>query len=122
MNKPGPLDEDEWDHVRSHPVAGERILSPIVRLSEVTKIVRHHHERFDGRGYPDRLAGTDIPEASRILCIADAYDAMTSNRPYRRALDPARAAKEIRAMPETVRPQWTVFLDLLRRGHWIGVR
>ena len=118
LNKPGPLDEDEWDHVRSHPVAGERILSPIVKLSEVTRIVRHHHERFDGRGYPDSLGSTDIPEGARILSIADAYDAMTSNRPYRRALDPRLAAKEIRANAgKQFDPVWAeLFLDLFETG------
>lgn len=118
LNKPGPLNEDEWHHVRTHPEAGERILSPIVKLSAVTRIVRHHHERFDGTGYPDGLAGTDIPEGSRILSIADAYDAMTSNRPYREALDPVLAAKEIRANAgKQFDPQWTeLFLDLFETG------
>ncbi len=95
LNKPEPLEEHERNHIREHPVAGAHILSPVMKLSGVIAAVQHHHERFDGEGYPDRLAGSDIPEKARALAIADAYDAMTSSRPYRRALDPELAAKEI---------------------------
>jgi len=118
LNKPGPLEDDEWAHVRTHPVAGERILSPIVRLSSVIHAIRHHHERFDGAGYPDNLTGNNIPEGARILAIADAYDAMTSNRPYRRAFDPARAAKEISSNAgKQFDPKWVkLFLELFETG------
>ena len=80
LNKPGALEDDEWAHVQTHPIVGERILSPIVRLSNVIDAIRHHHERFDGKGYPDSLTGDSIPEWARVIAIADAYDAMTSNR------------------------------------------
>ncbi len=116
--KPGSLEDVEWVHIRTHPVVGERILSPIVRLSRVIDAIRHHHERFDGTGYPDNLTGNNIPEGARILAIADAYDAMTSNRPYRRAFDPARAAKEIKAQAgQQFDPKWAqLFLDLFETG------
>jgi len=118
LNKPGSLEDDEWVHIRTHPVVGERILSPIVRLSRVIDAIRHHHERFDGTGYPDNLTGNNIPEGARILAIADAYDAMTSNRPYRRALEPARAAREISDNAgKQFDPKWTrLFLELFETG------
>jgi response regulator RpfG family c-di-GMP phosphodiesterase len=86
LNKPGKLSASEWELIQQHPVLAERILCPIEELSEVIKIVRHHHERFDGSGYPDGLAGGDIPLGARILSVADAYDALTSKRSYRDAL------------------------------------
>lgn len=118
LNKPGPLEDEEWDHVKMHPVVGERILSPIIELSGLTKIVRHHHERFDETGYPDGLVGADIPEGARILGIADAYDAMTSDRPYRRALEPEQAIEEITAKAgEQFDPKWAkVFVELFKTG------
>jgi len=86
LNKPGKLDDEEWRAIQNHPVVAERILCPIEELTAVISIVRHHHERFDGNGYPDGLAGGDIPLGARILTVADAYDALTSRRPYRDAL------------------------------------
>jgi putative two-component system response regulator len=86
LNKPGKLTAGEWDLIQQHPVLAERILCPIEELSDVIKIVRHHHERFDGSGYPDGLKGGAIPLGARILSVADAYDALTSKRPYRDAL------------------------------------
>lgn len=74
--------------MEKHPVIGERILENIDDYEEIARIVRHHHERTDGNGYPDRLAGDDIPLVSRIIAVADAYDAMTSDRPYRDAMPP----------------------------------
>ncbi|HHY93545.1 MAG TPA: HD-GYP domain-containing protein, partial [Firmicutes bacterium] len=96
LNKPGKLTEDEMSHIREHPVIGERIVASLRYLDSVARIVRHHHERFDGTGYPDRLAGDQTPLASRIIAIADAYDAMTSSRPYRGPMDPEQAAVNIR--------------------------
>lgn len=93
LNKPGKLDADEWRCVQEHPVLGERILRPIEELADVTKIVRHHHEHFDGSGYPDGLAGGEIPLGARILSVADAYDALTSKRPYRDALSREESVK-----------------------------
>jgi putative two-component system response regulator len=83
LNKPGRLDPDEWELVKQHPVFAARILEPIEELGAVIEMVRHHHEHFDGTGYPDGVAGADIPLGARILAVADAYDALTSERPYR---------------------------------------
>ncbi len=94
--KPGGLSDVEWDQVRMHPDTGSRILAAVEELSEVAAIVRHHHERVDGTGYPDGLAGQDIPILSRILAVADAFDAMTSDRPYRRSLSTAEAVARLR--------------------------
>jgi putative nucleotidyltransferase with HDIG domain len=92
LEKPGPLTLDERRQMERHPEIGESILRKVDDYSEIAKIVRHHHERVDGNGYPDRLVGDDIPLVSRILAVADAYDAMTSDRPYRDAM-PSRVAR-----------------------------
>ncbi len=86
LNKPGKLDLAEWELVQQHPVLAEKILGPIEELRDVIEIVRHHHEHFDGSGYPDGLRGGEIPLGARVLAVADAYDALTSRRPYRDAL------------------------------------
>lgn len=95
LHKPGPLDEGEWDIMRQHPLVGERILRAIPGLGGVAKIVRHEHERWDGRGYPDGLAGEEIPIGSRIILVCDAYHAMTSDRPYRGAMSHSEAVAEV---------------------------
>jgi putative nucleotidyltransferase with HDIG domain len=96
INKPGKLTEAEFEIVKRHPVDGQEMLERIGGvLSEVGIIVRHHHERWDGRGYPDRIAGEVIPLAARIICVCDAYSAMTTNRPYRAALPVADAVAEL---------------------------
>ena len=95
LHKPGPLDEREWDVMREHPVIGERILRAIPGLGSVAKIVRHEHERWDGKGYPDGLAGEEIPIGARIILVCDAYHAMTSNRPYRAAMTHTEAVAEL---------------------------
>ena len=84
--KPGPLSADEWSIMRQHPVIGERICSPLRSFRWVLPIIRHHHERYDGSGYPDGLQGEKIPVVARVLQIADVYDALTTERPYKRAL------------------------------------
>ena len=86
LHKAGPLDEQEWQVMRQHPAIGERILRAIPGMGEVARIVRHEHERWDGTGYPDGLAGEAIPVGARIILACDAYHAMTSDRPYRSAL------------------------------------
>jgi putative nucleotidyltransferase with HDIG domain len=91
LNKPGELDAMEWESVKEHPVLAARILDPIDELRDVIEMVKHHHERFDGGGYPDGLAGSDIPLGARILSVADAYDALTSKRPYREPMTPEQA-------------------------------
>jgi diguanylate cyclase (GGDEF)-like protein len=96
LNKQGPLDDDEWEFMRRHTLIGERILSAAPALTRASKLVRWSHERFDGKGYPDGLAGTDIPLGSRIIAVCDAYDAMVSDRPYRSAREPEEALAELR--------------------------
>jgi len=86
LHKPGPLTRDEYEQVKQHAVLGSNILAGIPSASALARIVRHHHENWDGSGYPDGLSGDDIPLASRVLSIVDCYDALTSDRPYRRAL------------------------------------
>jgi putative nucleotidyltransferase with HDIG domain len=86
LTKAGPLISEEWALMRRHPVAGAQIVSPLEFFDEGAVIVRHHHERQDGSGYPDGLAGESIPLGARIVAIADVYDALTSERPYRPAL------------------------------------
>ena len=97
LHKPGPLDDREWELMREHPAIGERILRAIPGMGQVAKIVRHEHERWDGSGYPDGLAGTEIPLGSRIILACDAYHAMTSDRPYRAAMSHAEAVAELGA-------------------------
>jgi putative nucleotidyltransferase with HDIG domain len=96
LNKPGPLTEDEWVVMRTHPEVGEQILRPIQSLRAILPIVRHHHERWDGTGYPDRLVARAIPLGARIVAACDAYRAMTEDRPYRAALSEAEARKELK--------------------------
>ena len=93
--KPGRLTDDEFVVMKSHPVNSEKLISSIKKLHEVSPGVKHHHERWDGRGYPDGLAGEDIPFSARVIAIADTYDAMTSTRSYRKALDHEIAIDEI---------------------------
>jgi HD-GYP domain-containing protein (c-di-GMP phosphodiesterase class II) len=97
LHKPGPLTEREWEIMRRHPAIGERILRAIPGLGDVARIVRHEHERWDGKGYPDQLAGSEIPVGSRIILACDAYHAMTSDRPYRKAMEHAEAMAELTA-------------------------
>ena len=84
--KPGPLDETEWIHMREHPLKGYEIASKIEMLKPIMSAVRNHHERWDGTGYPDKMKSDDIPLAARIVAIADAFDAMITDRPYKKAL------------------------------------
>jgi len=95
LNKPDKLTEEEYQHIKSHPEIGERILSPVVEDRGILEIVRHHHEHYDGTGYPDGVKGEQISLGARIVMVADAYDAMTSERPYRKAMDSEKACVEI---------------------------
>jgi HD-GYP domain-containing protein (c-di-GMP phosphodiesterase class II) len=95
LRKPGPLTPAEWDAMRAHPLAGARILAPLDFFTEGTSIVRHHHERLDGSGYPDGLRGADVPPGARIVAVADVYDALTSDRPYRPRLSHAAALRRL---------------------------
>jgi len=93
--KPGPLDELEWYEMRKHPEIGYRIAQSSPDLLQIAEYILSHHERWDGTGYPHKLKGEDIPILSRILSVADAYDAMTSDRPYRKAMEPEGAIREL---------------------------
>jgi diguanylate cyclase (GGDEF)-like protein len=96
LTKPGPLTSAERAVVEQHPILGERILEPVDRLEDIRRIVRSAHEHFDGTGYPDGLAGEEIPIESRIVLVCDTYHAMTTDRPYRRALDRNEATRRLR--------------------------
>jgi putative nucleotidyltransferase with HDIG domain len=95
LNKPGPLDDDEWEVMKTHPEVGEHIIRPIQSLQAILPIVRHHHERWDGTGYPDGLSGRAIPLGARIVAVCDAYRAMTEDRPYRKALSTHEARAQL---------------------------
>ena len=96
LYKPGPLSDDEWAIMRRHPVDGAEVLEQITGLKEIAANVRHHHERYDGSGYPEGLVGSQIPLGARIACVIDAFDAMISDRPYRKAMPVAEAIEELR--------------------------
>ncbi|MBI2914064.1 MAG: HD-GYP domain-containing protein [Chloroflexi bacterium] len=118
LSKPGALTEAEWAEMKRHPELGYQILEGIDFLKDVAEIVRAHHERFDGGGYPRGLRGEDIPLGARIFAVVDAYDAMTSHRPYRKAIPHNKAVQEIARNagtqfdPEVV----NAFLEAERRG------
>jgi HD-GYP domain-containing protein (c-di-GMP phosphodiesterase class II) len=97
--KPGPLTFDEMAIMKTHPLIGVQIVGPMKRvLDEVTiQVIRHHHERFDGHGYPDGVKGDDIPLSARIFSVVDAFDAMTTDRSYRKALESTEALDRLRA-------------------------
>ena len=95
LNKPSRLTDEEFEHIRKHPEIGEHILAPLSSSEGILKWVRNHHERYNGTGYPDRLKGAQIPLCARILAISDAYEAMTSERPYRKAMSNKTARTEI---------------------------
>jgi HD-GYP domain-containing protein (c-di-GMP phosphodiesterase class II) len=95
LRKPRQLTEEEFELIRTHPVVGDKILKPLRFLACEAKAVRHHHERYDGKGYPDGLKGDDIPLIARVVTVADAFDAMTSDRPYRSKRPLAVALEEI---------------------------
>jgi diguanylate cyclase (GGDEF)-like protein len=101
LAKPGPLSDEEWKVVRLHPELGAGILAPIERLEQVCEIVRHCHEHWDGTGYPNGLAGEDIPLESRVILVCDAYHAMTTDRPYRGRLSVEEACRRLRGAAGT---------------------
>ncbi|MHB8902692.1 MAG: HD-GYP domain-containing protein [Thermoguttaceae bacterium] len=86
LRKPGKLTDEEYEHIKTHVIVGHKILRDLRKLDEVLPVVLHHHESWDGKGYPGRLGGDDIPFSARIVAVADAYDAMASNRPYRQGM------------------------------------
>ena len=96
LNKPGRLTDEEYELVKMHPVWGAKVLMTSEKLLDIGRFVLHHHERYDGRGYPDGISGNAIPLASRIICVADSYDAMTSQRSYRTPFTPQQAKEELK--------------------------
>lgn len=122
--KPGPLAEEEWEMMRKHPVIGENIVKPISFMNRELGIVRHHHERLDGKGYPDGIGGNEIDLPTRIIVVADSFDAMTSKRSYRRNLSLSEAREEMRRCagsqfcPEVVK----VFCELLDSGNGLPLQ
>ncbi len=122
LNKPGPLNEAEWEVMKMHPVIGEEIVASTKGLAHLAPAIRAEHERWDGKGYPDGLSGEDIPVASRIVLVCDAFHAMTSDRPYRHALGLEAALRELqknvaaRFCPKTVE----AFVGVVGQGRESG--
>lgn len=117
--KPGPLSAEEMEVVKKHPIVGEKICAPLKIFRPVLPIIRHHHERYDGSGYPDHLRSAEIPLTARILQLADVYDALTTDRPYRKADKPEVA---LGIMDEEARRGWwdrdllNAFREMIRNG------
>jgi putative nucleotidyltransferase with HDIG domain len=116
LHKDGALDTDEWEHLQKHPEVGARIVEKMEFLSGVSEIVRHHHETWDGRGYPDGIKGEEIPLGARIVTVADSFDAMTTNRSYRGALPIEEAVRRLEASAGTQFDPWIVktFVSYIR--------
>ena len=118
LNKSGPLDASEWETMKTHTELGAKILEPLEAMNRIRLMVRHHHEFYDGTGYPDRLEGEQIPYGARVIAIADAYDTITSERTYKKARTPEDAFAELERCaanqfdPEIVR----VFIETMRRA------
>ena len=101
LHKTSALTDEEYAHIKTHPAIGADIIGKMEAYRHLVPMVRHHHERFDGRGYPDGISGKDIPLQARIIAVADSFDAMTSERPYRKTRTPNEALKEIREVAGT---------------------
>jgi HD-GYP domain-containing protein (c-di-GMP phosphodiesterase class II) len=95
LMKPGKLTNEEWEEIKLHSLKGVKILQPLTFLNGSIDAIRGHHERYDGKGYPDGKKGKDIPLEARIMTVADSFDAMTTERPYRKALSVEEAREEI---------------------------
>ena len=118
LNKPGRLEDDEFLAIKGHTLMGAKILEGIVELPQAAVVAKHHHERYDGMGYPEGLTGMDIPSHARVVAIADAYDAMHSDRIYRKGLTEEEILSELRwCSGKQFDPEYTdVFLTLLEAG------
>ena len=118
LNKPGRLTKEEYEHIKKHSVISEQIVTPIIKDRDIIQSIRHHHERYDGKGYPDGLKKDEIPIGGRIIALADALDAMTSHRSYRKAYSKEEAIRKIKENAgEQFDPQLTKkFLDMIKRG------
>jgi HD-GYP domain-containing protein (c-di-GMP phosphodiesterase class II) len=102
LSKNGPLNDQEWVVMKNHPEIGEGIVKPVKSLSGLCDIIRHHHEKLDGSGYPDGLKGDEIGSLARVLAVADIYDAVMTDRPYRKALTKPEAHQALRDMGEKI--------------------
>ena len=102
VNKEGPLTPEEFEHVKQHVIIGAQILAPLVHLGDVVSMVKSHHERVDGMGYPDGLRGEDIPLGGRIIAAAEVYDALTTSRPYQEKMTPEQAVERMAELSGTV--------------------
>ena len=96
LNKKMKLSDEEWNMIKKHPENGAEIIQPVQSLKNVIPLILHHHERFDGKGYPSKLKGEEIPYLTRILSVADSFDAMTSNRPYKHSMGFDNAFEELK--------------------------
>lgn len=101
LTKPSRPDDREWKVIKKHPLEGAKIVGHVRELQSLVPIIRHHHEWYDGSGYPDGLKGEDIPLAARIITVADAYDTMTTIRPYRHTVSQQEACDELRSCAGT---------------------
>ncbi|SFG23736.1 HDIG domain-containing protein [Desulfotomaculum arcticum] len=97
LTKPGKLTEQEYEVIKTHPIIGVNILESMKNMKEILQVIKHHHERYDGGGYPSKLKGNKIPLLSRVLAVADSFDAMTSDRSYRKAFPLEKAIEEIKS-------------------------
>ena len=122
LNKPGKLNEDEYNQIKAHPVTSAHILAPIEDIKESIEIIRHHHERVDGKGYPSGYTKDQIPVRSRIIAVADSYDAMTSDRPYRKAMSIEEAISELEKNRGTQFDEEAVdaFISAYRKGKFLN--
>jgi len=102
VNKEGPLTADEFEHVKQHVITGAQILAPLVHLGDVVAMVRSHHERWDGTGYPDSLRGEEVPLGGRIIAAAEVFDALTTSRPYQEKMTPEQAVERMTDLSGTV--------------------
>mgnify|MGYP000521659211 CR=1 FL=1 len=118
LNKEGALTEEEFESIKQHPCIGEKLCSPLKSLNPIWQILQHHHERYDGKGYPDGINGEDIPAEARVIAIADSFDAMSSDRPYRDKLSMDNVIRELDAGKDS---QWdekavTCLIQLINDG------
>jgi len=102
VNKEGPLTADEFEHVKQHVIIGAQILAPLVHLGDIVAMVKSHHERFDGTGYPDGLRGEEVPLGGRVIAAAEVYDALTTSRPYQEKMTPEQAVERMADLSGTV--------------------
>ena len=122
--KPGPLTDDEFEFIKQHPVRGAELVRTNNCLREMVPLIRHHHERYDGKGYPDGLQGHEIPLEARILCVADSVQAMESDRTYRKALSRKEIITEIKENAGTQFDPIIVkaFLKAMQKGNPVMVK